>query len=93
MYTYAERKFNTRYLVVGKEVGCKQTKRLHQFLNDVLDGDFNSEITTVNEETNKIDFDAVMAHTKAKKTPVLVDLETGKHLAGFKIPKLAKFLS
>lgn len=92
-YEYIGKTFDKRYLIAGLESGCKQTKRLDEFLDLVLEGDFEDQITRIYKESNFEDFKAVVALTKAKKTPVLVDLKTGKHLAGFKIPKLAKFLS
>lgn len=91
-YEYAGKEFNTRFLVVGKEQGCKYCNNLKSFLEFGLEGKFDSQITIVNLETNPEDYELVIGETGAMSLPVVLDISENKYITGFNPPELTDLL-
>lgn len=91
-YKYIGEEFDTRFLVVGKEEGCSNCDNLTSFLQYGVQGEFDEKITTIKLETNPKGYDKVVAETGAMSLPIIVDIETGKHITGFNPPELMELL-
>lgn len=89
-YEYAGKEFPTRFLVAGKESGCSQCKNLTNFLKYGVDGAYDKKITNITAESNPEDYDLVVAETRSMSIPIIVDIETGKHISGFSPSEVMK---
>lgn len=92
MYKYIGKEFDRRFLVIGKEVGCSNCKNLESFLQYGLDGKYDDQITNITLESNEKDYDAVVKETGAMSVPIIVDLESGKHITGFNPTEVIELL-
>lgn len=91
MYTFAD-KINTKFVVAGKSEGCPNCKNLKSFLQHAVSGEYDKDITVVNKEDNEELYGMIVNETQSMSVPIVVNLETGKHITGFNPPELMEML-
>lgn len=92
MYKLNEKEYGTKFLVASKEDGCIKCKNLKSFFLHALEGKFDDQITIVNKETDESGYDFIVEATQSQSLPILVNLETGKHITGFNPPEIMEIM-
>lgn len=91
-YSFANEKFEKRFVVVGRENGCKKCKDLRFFLDFGLDGKFNDDICKVYEETEPEKYSKLIEATSVMELPLVIDAENGNFVTGFNPAELMSIL-
>lgn len=89
---YAGEKFNTKFVMVGKENGCIKCKNLKSFLTNAMEGRYDNQITQVMQESNEDLYDVLVAETGALSLPIFIDIENNKFITGFDVPEVLEIL-
>lgn len=88
----ANSKYNTKFIIVGKEEGCPNCKNLESFLQYAMQGKYDDQITKVTKESNPEDYDTLIGQTGAMSVPVIINTENDKFITGFNTPDVVSFL-
>lgn len=91
-YKYIGKEFDTKFLVVGKEKGCSNCDNLTSFLKYAVEGQFDDQITNITLESNPEEYQAAVDETDAMTVPIIINIETGKHVTGFNPPDVMEIL-
>lgn len=84
--------FKTKYVVVGKKVGCSKCNDLNSFLEYGVNGKFDSVISRVTKEDHSETYDEIVEKTGAMSLPIILNVPSGNFITGFNPPEIMEFI-